>query len=95
MTIPMARSLLAEMDAVDGHRELGNGILDIALALTGQKPREKQKPREAAAPPPRAAEPEPAGILLPELRAVVEAQMRTEGWQPPSQPPRSDVSSPE
>ena len=90
MTIPQAESLLSEVDAVDGHRELGRGILDIALALTGaKKPDGNGEARHS-----RPAAPEAAEILIPELRAVVEGQMRAEGWQPPPEPAPGQITSP-
>lgn len=83
MTIPMARSLMRELDAVDGYRDAARmiveGILDIAVA-GGLVKRGKSAPP----PPARPAAPDPSGVLIPDLRAVAEAALLAEGWQPPA-----------
>ena len=93
MTLPQARFLLREMDAADGHRDSARmtveGLVDIACAAglvkrSGQTTRPSDHDTSANRSPANSSSSNDAGVLIPELRAVMESQMKSEGWQPPA-----------
>ena len=97
MTIPQARFLMRQADAVDGHRETArlvvDGIIDIAVA--GGLVKRKTQDAAARLPDTKTAALVVPDTLIPELQDALEAQLRpqieaqmkarmlAEGWQAP------------
>ncbi len=97
MTIPQARLLQKHFADNDGQlgaaRLIVESIVDIAVAGGLIKRAEKPFPASRRPDTDAAAALVP-DTLIPELRTLVEAQLRTEGWQPPKagSPQTSDFS---